>query len=713
MSQIKKISTRVKKSKWKRLIWAIIISVVSSIIFISLDSQDALETWELRSFNARMASLRHIFKKSQGENVSLFYVDEPSLATMKEMGISWPWPRELYASAIEFARRGKARAVVFDLFFSEDSIYGVEDDIAFFDGIGAGMPTYFVLFLSREKGESLPAGIMEKSKIPAPSPPPSFLPDAKSIQSPPLSGIIERATGFGNAQTRSDIDGIYRRAPLAFRMGENTIPQIGLKVVSDLRPDWEIAWKSPSQAIWGDMKIPLDKNGNMIINYIGGVDSYPVYPLAKVLLSAQQMRDGLTPDLDPSVLKDRVVIIGVAAPGLYDLKPTPLSHIYPGPEIHATMMDNLMRGDFITPVTGVVSFILIAAMSILPGVGLTNLHRFSLIGVYLSAISILYLAAAWILFAVNFWIPIIAPLGSLFTTSFTVILKSYLTEGRKKQAIKRAFGQYLSPYVVKEIAKDPDNVRMGGETTEVTVFFSDIANFTSISERMSPHDIVHELNDYLSLLSEIIMNHGGTLDKYIGDAIMAFWGAPLKKPDHAAHAMLAAMEMQRKLVDFPNFTTRMGIHTGPAVVGNIGSNVRFNYTVIGDTVNLASRLEGLNKRFGTGILASETSHNQAKDTVEARMIGKVRVKGRKQPIGIYEPLGPKGSVEKSTIEHSLRFEEALSKFMGGDIAEAQRKFGALDALKDPVVAYYVKTCDEVIAKGDINGFDGVITFTVK
>jgi len=652
---------------------------------------------------------------ASGENVALLYVDEPSLVTMKEMGISWPWPRELYAGALEFARRGGARAVVFDLFFSEDSAYGLKDDESFARGIAEGPPSYFVIFASNYETQDYPpiiTDVVARGHVPFEGAPPAFMPAVKTLQSLPIPEVADTATGFGNVQEKPDVDGIYRRVPLMVRHGKDVIPQIGFKVASDLKGLKSIRWVEPGALYMDDAKVPLDDEGNFMINYIGGVDSYPAYPLAKVLLANQQIKEGMEPDLDPEVLQGRVAMVGVAAPGLYDLKPMPLARVYPGPEIHATVIDTLMRGDFMRPIGTAAKTIIVFAMALTVSLGLSQMRRFHSIVLWLVGITTAYVAAASWIFKLGVWLPIIAPLGAIAVAAFTMILKSYMTEGRKKAAIKKAFGQYLSPAVVGEIAEDPDGIRMGGEEKEVTVFFSDIADFTTIAERMGPTELVSELCRYLSGVTEIITGREGTLDKYIGDSVMAFWGAPLRIPDHAPQAVMAAIEIRKALVDFPLFRTRIGIHTGRAVIGNIGSDLRFNYTAIGDVVNIASRLEGLNKRFGTRIIISGSTFDGARDSVEARRIGRVRVKGRAQPLDIYQPLCPKGELSPPEAERIGRFEEALEIFMRADFNAAQKAFEAIARDDDPVVAYYLSMCDRYAGKG-IEGFDGVIVFSEK
>jgi adenylate cyclase len=463
----------------------------------------------------------------------------------------------------------------------------------------------------------------------------------------------------------------------------------------------------------GSWKIPLDDQGRMMIHYYGPADTLPVYPLAKVLQSSQQLEEGKTPDLNPEIVKDKIVLIGVAAPGLYDLKPMPLSRVYPGPEIHATVIQNLLNHEAIAPVPPPVRIFLIIIIALLATFGLALIHNPIGIGLLVGGVGVLYAGTSIALFSKNIWIPVVSPVLSFGLASFGMMVRNYLVEGRKKREIRKAFGQYLSPDVVSEIAKNPDSVKMGGGEAVLTIFFSDIANFTSISEKMTPPKLVADLNHYLTHVTRIILEHEGTLDKYIGDAVMAFWGAPLFMTDHEKKAVLSAIAIQQKLEEFPNYVTRIGIHTGPVVVGNIGSEQRFNYTAIGDTVNLASRLEGLNKKFGTRIIVSETTYYRVRDEIAAREIGRVRVKGRVGSIGIYQPLGSAGEVDAKLLRACEKFGDGLAMFREGKFPQARARFEEVISIgEDRVAEYYKILCDEYI-KTPPQEFDGVITFETK
>ncbi len=692
--------------------WAVGIGLAAALFALTLSYFRLFAAWELKTYDLRMQSFAG--GRPEPQKVVMFYVDEDSLRFMEENGIRWPWPREVQASVLEFCRRGGARAVLFDIFFSEDSVYGVDDDLAFADGVKAGPPSYFVLFLSKYEApeDQREAEVIRKSAVPLAGPYPAWMPRLLSMKSLPVPTLVESAAGFGNAQMPPDDDGTYRRISLVDGLPKGIVSSIPLKVASDVAGVASLNWPERDRFLFGETPVPLDRDGQLMVNYYGEMETFPNYPLAQVVASEAAVASGEKPDIDPSVVKDKIVIIGVAAPGLFDLKPTPLARVFPGPEVHATVIENLLTGDFISPMRTPAIVAVVFAAGLLAALGLAAIKSTAGMGAWFAGTMALTVGAGFALFWRGVWMPLFAPVAAAGFASFGMFVRHYLTEGKKKREIRRAFGQYLSPHVVGEIARDPERLKLGGALQEVTLFFSDIADFTSISERSKPEELVAKLNDYFSRTTRIIQERGGTLDKYIGDAIMAFWGAPLPVEGHAEHAILSALEIQKELRG-AEFATRIGVHTGIVLVGNIGSDIRFNYTAIGDSVNLASRLEGLNKQFGTRIIASETAMLAAGGGVEARRVGKVRVKGRAAPIGIYEPLGSRGDHGPLGEAGLKEFADALALFDSARFRDAAAAFSALfEERGDPTAKIYAGVCERY-AKDPPQGFDGVITFTTK
>ncbi len=317
---------------------------------------------------------------------------------------------------------------------------------------------------------------------------------------------------------------------------------------------------------------------------------------------------------------------------------------------------------------------------------------------------------------VNLWIPPVLLSGALSLVYVGNVLSHYLIEVREKRWLRHAFGRYVSPHVVESIIRNPEHCRLGGELTEVTVLFADLFQFTAISEEMAPEDLIGILNEYFAPLTQIILSHQGTLDKYIGDAIMAFWGAPVSTPDHALKACSAALKMQEEMRvlqsdwqarNLPAFRARVGLHSGPVVAGNVGSRERFNYTVMGDTVNLASRLEGINKHYGTEILMSESTYRQVADRFLVRELDTVQAKGRVQPVIIYELLGLK---QENVMPAWLSlFAAGRAAYLARQWEQAASQFEAVLRLKpdDTPSTLYIRRCQAYLRHPPSADWQGV------
>jgi adenylate cyclase len=322
-------------------------------------------------------------------------------------------------------------------------------------------------------------------------------------------------------------------------------------------------------------------------------------------------------------------------------------------------------------------------------------------------------------YRLGYWLPLVVQETAVAVTLVSAGLIYYTTEGRQKAYIKNAFKQYLSPDVIEELIAHPERLKLGGERKTLSVFFSDLEGFTSLSEGLDPEELTNLLNTYLSAMTDIIHEEGGTVDKYEGDAIIAFWNAPLEQPDHATRCVRAALKCQAKLAqmrpDFyqslnKNLNMRTGINTGQAVVGNMGSKSRFDYTMIGDAVKLAARLEGINKQFGTYTLISQATKEQIAGAFPTREISRVEVVGRREPVVVYEPLLPEEiTAEKQDIMD--KFAAALKLFYEGNFEKAKNLFAEI-AAKDAAARAYVLKCEELITEPPAN-WQGVWVVTQK
>ena len=410
------------------------------------------------------------------------------------------------------------------------------------------------------------------------------------------------------------------------------------------------------------------------------------------------------------------MFFGFSAPGLKDNHTMPGRAGVPGVEVHATVLDNLLNQGFLRDASqaGVLIFMLL--LSVAAGLAVVFTSGGVRLGIVWVSACVLPTVLGVGMFNSGIAWPIVGPtLGALLSLLSATVF-SLATEGKQRRFIKRAFEHYLSPTVIERVLADPSLLKLGGERREVTVMFIDLAGFTSIAEKLDAEVLSSLLNDYLSAMSEVILEEQGTLDKYQGDAVMAFWNAPLDQPDHALRACRAALRCKEKLVGLRRHwfeqtgsepKIRIGVHTGACVVGNMGSKQRFDYTVLGDTANLASRLEGVNKVFGTTALVSEETWTAVDGQLSFRDVGRVAVVGRKEPVWVFEPysLDPKRTSPNQDV-----FKEALAHCGEGRFADAMHKLQQIG--DDPLARAYADRLAEVLKQPEPS-WDGVWELTQK
>ncbi|MDQ7772177.1 MAG: adenylate/guanylate cyclase domain-containing protein [Elusimicrobiales bacterium] len=447
-------------------------------------------------------------------------------------------------------------------------------------------------------------------------------------------------------------------------------------------------------------------------------DEKSVTPSSYKHISFADILSGRLSAEEKEAIKDGVVLVGATAVGAFDHSPSPFHHQLPGVEVHATFLDNAIAGDFLTP-----SYGFMFLMLLLPWLPVF-LRRYSLaLLVSVCSAVLLALAAGYLfLLASGTIVSFVSVALSLFLPFAYITVDKGLAEGREKKWIKNTFGQYLSPKVVDVITKDPSKLSLGGEKRDMTAFFLDIAGFTTMSEKMPPEQLTQMLNEYLSALTEVVLKNDGVVDKYIGDCIMAFWNAPLDQKDHRKLAVLAAVDCQsemarinRELTQFEiKPSCRIGLNSGPMVVGNMGSRTRLSYTVMGDSVNLASRLEGANKFFHSKIMASEYTFEDIKDQFDHRYLASIRVVGKAIPVKVYEPFARKGEAPAEVKEMLRHYEAGIEKFYKGDYKASIKDFkDALAALPgDGPSQYYIETA-EAYAKEPPKDWDKSFNLTSK
>ena len=704
----------------KKLLHGLLLGLGGALVALGLWFGGALQWLENSAWLARVRSLA---KDSPATSqIKLILLDQPSLDWGKNtLGLSWPWPREIYGALLDFCKRGGAKAVAFDVLFTEPSAYPVPDDQLLGDAIRRGPPFVGAAFLGEKQGEftNWPAALPLKL--------PAFqawdkeaIRFSKALKSAPratfpIAAIATNAALLADVNGVPDYDGVYRHATLVREFDGHIVPSLGFAAYLAGHPQAKLAL-APGWLTIDGKRFPLDERGRAILRFVGPSGTHQALPASRIVNSELALREGKKPETDPQVFKDAYVFFGFSAPGLLDLRPTPVSKVYPGVLVHATALDNLLSRMFLRDLPDIWTGITTLLLAL--GAGLAG--RFSRNSWQTVLGFVVFIALAVGLgfagYLAGWWWPIAPGLVAVALTLIGAVVVNYATEGRQKAFIKSAFKYYLGPEVIEQIIADPGKLQLGGEKRELTIFFSDIEKFSSFSERLDPPTLTALLNEYLSEMGACIQAEGGYLDKYIGDAIVAFWNAPLGQEDHAARACRAALRCQRRLAELrPEFEqrtgavlkARIGLNTGAVIVGNMGSRERFNYTILGDAANLASRLEGANKTFGTYLMVSESTWQQAGGNFVGRELGRLRVVGRKTPVRVYELTGLPGETRPA---HFAAFELALAQFYAGDFAAAQAAFEQLP--DDPASKAYAAQCRALLAHPPA-AWDGVWGLTEK
>jgi adenylate cyclase len=429
---------------------------------------------------------------------------------------------------------------------------------------------------------------------------------------------------------------------------------------------------------------PLDEDGRLLLRFHGGEGTYRQFSFVKVLESAKRTMAGQpVDDARPEDFRDKIVLVGATAAGLLDLRATPLSAVTPGYVIHATALDNLLHGDALVRPTWRWRAALVVLLGTLAGTLLGGMPSFR--DSTVAALGLLFSCAAVALwfFAHGVWVDVLAPALAVVAAYGGATGYGYVTEGKQQRFLRSAFSRYVAPEVVERLVRNPGQFALGGETRDMTVMFADVAGFTSLSEGRPPQEIVELMNECFTALTAVIQGHGGTVDKFIGDAVMAFWNAPVEQADHAARACRATQDLLAALQrlnagwaarGLPRISMRVGLATGPALVGNVGSTTKFNYTVMGDTVNLASRLEGAAKVFGTLSLIAGSTVDAARGAVGVRELDWLQVKGRSEPVSVFEVVATEPTPAQA--EAHQRYAEGLAAYRGRRFDEAREHFAA-------------------------------------
>ncbi len=731
---------------------ALVLTLVCGVAYYF--DPDFLSLLELKTLDLRF---QHRGPTPPTGKIALVAIDEKSLA---ELG-RWPWARWRLAQLLDALAQDKAKVVGFDIVWAEPDenselkgLSAVQKKVEDLRLRNRGLENYLAQALKKADTDRILADAIARSGqavlgyVFGFNPRNSSAPAQKSPEKiPPLTAynsvkytseeatrahlfradfaeanisvISNAAAGAGYFNIFPDRDGTVRWIPLVIEYQGSHYCALSLAVLQKYLDDPPLALRIAEFGVdeirLGNLLIPTNEEGRMLINYRGPKNTFPHF-------SATDVIHGRIP---PDTFRDKIVLVGATALGIYDIRVTPFDHVFPGLEIHANVIDSILQRQFLHRPNWVTlfDFLAIVLIGLILGIILPRLT--ALRGALAAAILLISFAlfAKFLFQEHGVWVNMTYPLLNLIGVYSGITGYRYMTEELEKKRVRGAFQYYLSPPVVEQMLKNPEKLKLGGEKKNLTVLFSDIRGFTSISELMTPEALVKFLNKYLTKMTGIVFKYDGLLDKYIGDAIMAIWGAPLDQADQAERACLAGLEMvnalqilQKKWAaeGLPSLDIGIGINTGPMVVGNMGSERRFNYTVMGDSVNLGSRLEGLNKVYGTHLIVSATTYEGVREKILGRELDSVRVKGKAQSVKIYELLARKDRATSEQQNLVQEFRSALALFEKRRWNEAMTSFQSLleRCPQDGPTKIYVERC-QTLENNPPETWDGIYTMPTK
>jgi adenylate cyclase len=650
---------------------------MASVLLVTLlyYKQNAfIEGFEARTYDLRFKSLRGPILPHP--DIAIITIDDRSIA---ELG-RFPWSRQQYVRLLDRLEAAKPKALLFDVFFPEVETPEIDQSLA--DAI-------------RRAGNVALATTFEFDR--------QFRVSG-SIGSLPL---LERAAaGIGHINLIPEEDGVNRRNLLEITHNGQAVPSLGL-IAAMLTLDEKQFSAESFRVRLGERSIPVGRDGAMWINYTGAPGRYPRYAFADVVNGR----------VDLTLLRGKTVFLGATALGVYDMRVTPFHANSPGVEVHAAVADDILSGRHIQR-TGLQALFDLAMIVLVGGLSFYLTARMRL---QRAIPAVLLLAAAYVglsywMFLQGQWVsmvypPLAATVALLVGGGFR-----YMVLERNAREMRAMFSSYLSSKLVHQLERNPDAARIGGDNREVTVLFTDIKGFTAFSERHKPQVVVARLNEYLAAMVQLIQQHDGTVDKFMGDGILAYWGAPLTQPDHARRAVACALAMKQKMAELTArwqqqglepFEIRGGIQTGDVVAGNIGSRgQKMEYTVIGDTVNQASRLEGMAKYYGVDFAVGDATYLKTCDSFRFRRLDRVRVAGKDIPVAIHELRGAASSQEDPL---EAAFSAALALFRQQRWDEAEQAFRAILAgyPHDMPSRLYLERCLQFKATPVAPDWDGV------
>ncbi|GAB4111889.1 MAG: adenylate/guanylate cyclase domain-containing protein [Acidobacteriota bacterium] len=670
----------------KKVLMSVVI-LTGTVIGVTLFSKyfPYLENLELKNYDFMLAVLRGPLPPP--DNLVVVAIDDDSIKKFLSQGFPFPWPRSFHADLIRVLAREGARAIVFDVVFEGQSPDPQEDEELAQAIREVEVPVIIANYI--EVIDDPRFSMVQKGEV--------------------LETLVEAGGLVGFATLNPDRDGVIRSGRL-FVGGEPTLVTRTLEALGT-EPVYETL---PISSYEGE-------DPEILVNYVGGSRTIPTVSYEQVLSEERALPAGF--------FRNKIVFVGyslavsdLSQGGGRDHYPSPFDQLsgtatMPGVETHANLLDTILRGRYIRRLGFWPSWIMILAPALLISVLVVRVESFvwKIFGSLGFSVFFLFLGI-WFFVWAQTWVFMIQPLVIMVSAFGLNLLYQYRLTERERAQIRRALSGYVSKQVMGEIMKNPDQLELGGVQVEATVLFSDIAGFSKLSERITPRELATLLNDYFTKMGDIIMELEGMINKYIGDAIMAIWNAPLPSPRHAHLACKAALRMKKAVDAMAPLKMRIGINTGPMVAGNLGHRERMEYTVIGDSVNLASRLEGANKAFGTAVMISESTQALVQNDFLMRRLDRIRVVGKQQPIAVYEVLADRSEPVSPELEDLVVSHNGILEAY--DTRDWERALELIDIHlsrfpDDTVAQTYQKRCRHFLEAPPPAEWDGVFALEVK
>jgi len=646
---------KIQRAFWRGVLVSILVAIAASL---GLTRTRVGEWLESGAYDARMRLAANPTKADP--RIVIIDIDNASLAALQDKIGRWPWTRRVWSVVIHHVSEGQPRAIALDMILA-----GRENDAVDAELAGelkkSGKVVLGFAFVStaieRESGagESQPRIEPQGQTIDAAIGP--TYPDSAWIPHAPLETLSAAAAGVGSVNSTADLDAAIRREPIQFVYRGQGYPSLAGRTVEVATPGQRWTWHGRTGLLdsnrieRGSVSLPLDGQGRIQLLYHGNsLETYKRIPIWEVICSTNP---GQCPNAEhsypPEYFRDKIVFIAASAAGSYEARPTPFDAQAPGVIAHAAAVDNLLNGEAMRDVRFVWVAVLVVGFSLAGGLMVPVLQGMSKSGPILLALLAVYIASGYVAFRnAHAVLPVIGPAVALALSYSGASVARHVTTGRQLRRTRGVLDRYVAPQLVNYVMTNLDNIQLAGDKRELTILISDVRNFTTMTEKSDPMELIALLNDYLSAMTEIIFKYNGIVDKFIGDGILAYWGAFTPEQNHAAQASQAALEMLDKLKELNQrwagqgkgpIAIGVGINTGCAIFGNIGRGKKMEFTVIGDAVNLAARLESLNKEFGTHILISEATRARLGEEARVRSLGGVKVKGKTVETQVFELQG--------------------------------------------------------------------------